>query len=82
MADNKIMTIEKAMFILRHGSAEGEHKYFEAVDLIEKEYNRQQAEIENLKHNLKCVKDHKEGLIERLQKSYGVILSAIYSTTL
>ena len=36
-----------------------------ALDLI----NRQQAEIENLKHNLKCVKDHKEGLIERLQKN-------------
>ena len=46
MTDNKIMTIEKAMFILRHGSSEGEHKYFEAVDVIEKEYNRQQAEIE------------------------------------
>lgn len=35
-----------------------------ALDLI----NRLQAENENLKHNLKCVKDHKEGLIERLQK--------------
>lgn len=42
------MTIEKAMFILRHGSAEGEHKYFEAVDVIEKEYNRQRAEVERL----------------------------------
>lgn len=48
MTDNKIMTIEKAMFILRHGSSEGEHKYFEAVDVIEKEYNRQQAEIKRL----------------------------------
>jgi hypothetical protein len=36
-----------------------------ALDLI----NRQQAEVENLKHNLKCVKDHKEGLIERLHKN-------------
>ena len=48
MTDKDIMSIEKAMFILRHGSAEGEHKYFESVDVIEKEYNRQQAEIERL----------------------------------
>lgn len=46
MTDNEIMSLEKAMFILRHGSAEGEHKYFEAIDVIEKEYNRLKAEIE------------------------------------
>ena len=42
------MTLEKAFFILRHGSAEGEHKYFEAISVIENEYNRQKAEIERL----------------------------------
>ena len=46
MTDNEIMPIEKAKFILRHGSAEGEHKYFEAIDVIEKEINRLQAEVE------------------------------------
>ena len=52
LTDNEIMSLKKAMFILRHGSAEGEHKYFEAIDVIEKEINRQKAEIEEL--NLKC----------------------------
>ncbi|MBQ2775151.1 MAG: hypothetical protein IJF40_04610 [Clostridia bacterium] len=42
------MTLEKAFFILRHGSAEGNHKYFEAISVIENEYNRQKAEIERL----------------------------------
>lgn len=49
MTDNESISLEKAMFILRHGSAEGEHKYFEAIDIIEKEINRQKAEIERLK---------------------------------
>ena len=49
MVDNEFMSLEKAMFILRHGSAEGEHKYFEAIDVIEKEINRQKVEIKNLK---------------------------------
>ena len=53
MTDNEIMSIEKAMFILRHGSAEGEHKYFEAIEIIEKEYHRQKAEIEKLEEELK-----------------------------
>ena len=43
------MSLNQAMFILRHGSAEGEHKYFKAIDRIEKEINRQKAEIERLK---------------------------------
>lgn len=42
------MTYEEAMFILRHGSCEGEHKYLEAVSVIEEEVNRQKAEIERL----------------------------------
>lgn len=52
MTDNEIMTLDKALFILRHGSAEGEHKYFEAIEIIESEINRQKAEIERLK--LEC----------------------------
>ena len=43
------MTIKQAFFILRHGSAEGNHKYLEAVKVIEDEFNRQKAEIERLK---------------------------------
>ena len=42
MTDNEIT---KALFILRHGSAEGEHKYFEAIEIIENEFNLQKAEI-------------------------------------
>ena len=42
------MTLKQAFFILRHGSAEGNHKYLEAVKVIEGEYNRQKAEIEDL----------------------------------
>lgn len=40
------MTLKQAFFILRHCSAEGNHKYLEAVKVIEDEYNRQKAEIE------------------------------------
>ena len=43
------MTLKQAFFILRHGSAEGRHKYIEAVKVIEDENNRQKAEIERLK---------------------------------
>lgn len=34
----KTMTLKQAFFILRHGSAEGEHKYLEAVKVIEDEF--------------------------------------------
>lgn len=43
------MTLEQAFFILRHGSAEGNHKYLEAVKVIEDEYNRQKVELKVLK---------------------------------
>ena len=33
MADKEMMSLEKALFVLRHGSSEGEHKYFEAIDV-------------------------------------------------
>lgn len=46
------MTLKQAFFILRHGSAEGNHKYLEAVKVIEDEYNRQKAEIERLTINM------------------------------
>lgn len=44
---DKSMKLEQAMFILRHGSAEGEHKYFEAISVIEKVYNRLKSENKN-----------------------------------
>lgn len=53
MTDNEIMTLDKALFILRHGSAEGKRKYFEAIKIIENEVNRQKAEIERLKADCK-----------------------------
>ena len=43
------MNIKKALFILRHGSYEGRHKYLEAVQTIEDELNRQNSNIEELK---------------------------------
>lgn len=49
------MTLKQAFFILRHGSAEGNHKYLEAVKVIEDEYNRQKETIEQLQTALfKC----------------------------
>ncbi len=48
MTDKEGMSFEKACFILRHGSSEGEHKYFEAITIIENEINRQRAKIEAL----------------------------------
>ena len=47
--ESPCMQLERAFFILRHGSAEGIHKYFEAILVIENEFNRQKAEIEGLK---------------------------------
>ncbi len=52
------MTLEKAFFILRHGSAEGEHKYFEAISVIENESNRQKAEIERLTAMVEAAEDY------------------------
>ena len=48
MTDNEI---NKALFILRHGSAEGEHKYLEAIEIIKSAYNRQKAEVEGYKES-------------------------------
>ena len=39
------MTLKQAFFILRHGSAEGNHKYLEAVKVIEEEYKHQAEEL-------------------------------------
>ena len=61
------MTLKQAFFILRHGSAEGNHKYLEAVKVIEDEYNRQKETIEQLKTALfKCGEDAVE--IENYKK--------------
>lgn len=48
MTDNEI---NKALFILRHGSAEGEHKYLEAIEIIKSAYNRQQALIDGFRES-------------------------------
>ena len=42
------MTFNEALFILRHGSAEGEHKYLQAVQAIEDEVKRLQERNEQL----------------------------------
>ena len=61
MTDNEVMTLKKALFILRHGSAEGEHKYFEAIEIIENEITHQKAEIERYEKSfaevLKSIKE-------------------------
>lgn len=76
MADKEIMTLEKALFILQHGSAEGEHKYFEAIIIIENEINRQKAQLFKEKNkNSKLRNEHNrlkaetERLLQKLQQS-------------
>jgi hypothetical protein len=50
------MTLKQAFFILRHGSAEGNHKYLEAVKVIEDEFNLQREEVERLAdRSHKCI---------------------------
>ena len=49
MPDNEMMSLEKALFILRYGSAEGEHKYFEAIAVIENKLKSQEVQIEALR---------------------------------
>ena len=86
MKDKEIMTLEKALFILRHGSAEGEHKYFEAITIIENEINRQNAEIKKLRYNLEAVlderADHSEAIKEFAEKSEKAILPQLCVSTL
>lgn len=75
---DKSMKLEQAMFILRHGSAEGEHKYFEAISIIEKAYNRLKAEnkncgvkIQNQREQLKACNEkikEQQAEIERLKR--------------
>lgn len=61
------MTLKQAFFILRHGSAEGNHKYLEAVKVIEDEYNRQKETIEQLQTALfKCGEE-----LAEMQKTEG-----------
>ena len=50
MSGDEIMTFEEAMSILRHGSEKRKRKYYEAINFIEKEYNRQLADIEKLEN--------------------------------
>ena len=94
---DKSMRLEQAMFILRHGSAEGEHKYFEAISVIEKAYNRLKAEnkncgvkIQNQREQLKACNEkikEQQAEIERLtpenERLYGKVeeLSLVLSDT-
>ena len=50
------MTDKEALFILKHGSAEGDHKFFEAIDVIEDLVYRQKAKIEALKMDCEQLK--------------------------
>ena len=47
--------IKQAFFILRHGSSEGLSEYIKAVLAIEREYDRQKAEIERLTESYEMV---------------------------
>lgn len=73
MTDNEIMTFEKAMFILRHGSAEGEHKYFEAIKVIEEEVNRQKAKIARYEKENDEKFDKWKILDERTKERYSTL---------
>lgn len=86
------MQLEQAFFILRHGSAEGKDKYFEA---IENEFKRQKAEIERLQKDLDIINaantelygafEENERLkseIERLQKECEITRAYIHNNGL
>lgn len=65
------MTLKQAFFILRHGSAEGNHKYLEAVKVIEVEYNRQKQELDLAKQALFALTEERmrqDEEIERLKE--------------
>ena len=78
MTDNEIMTFEQAMFILRHGSCESDHKYLEAVLVIQEKIQFQKAEIHRLNVELvgmrgacesyKMHYDNAQAEIDELQK--------------
>ena len=53
------MTLKQAFFILRHGSAEGNHKYLEAVKIIEVAYNRQVQELDLAKQALTALTEER-----------------------
>lgn len=88
MNDNEI---KKALFILRNGSSEGERKYFEAIEIIENEYNRQKAEIKQKdteidilirkNENLKDEVSELRAEVERLQKEQEIFgeIGKLYS---
>jgi hypothetical protein len=64
--------LKQAVFILRHGSSEGLSEYIKAVLAIEREYDRQKAEIERLKKPIGKFKDQSALLkaYESLEKEF------------
>ncbi len=70
---DKSMKLEQAMFILRHGSAEGEHKYFEAISVIEKAYNRLKAENKNCGVKIQFQREQLRACNEKIKEQQAEI---------
>lgn len=70
---DKSMKLEQAMFILRHGSAEGEHKYFEAISAIEKAYNRLKAENKNCGVKIQNQREQLKACNEKIKEQQAEI---------
>lgn len=62
------MTIEEAFFILKHGSAEGLHKYLEAIRAIEQENKRLNDEARLIDINAAKVQKEYEKEISELKR--------------
>ena len=70
---DKSMKLEQAMFILRHGSAEGEHKYFEVISVIEKAYNRLKAENKNCGVKIQNQREQLKACNEKIKEQQAEI---------
>ena len=68
------MTVSKALFIMRNGSVGGLRKYFEAMEVIEGEINRQKAEIERLQSHIQEGVDLAKQLPEALKLSQNAAI--------
>lgn len=72
------MTLKQAFFILRHGSAEGNHKYLEAVKVIEEEYKHQAEELALAKKALIALTEEKMQLKREVEKRDYALDSIIW----
>ena len=81
------MTLDNAMYILKHGTAEGEHKYFEAITVIEREMKkymllnmyiqtREEVEAEAIK-KFGILLVNKMGLISQQHFNYGSVIECV-----